>query len=50
MLLSILKAEGDNRILTASDGDEALKLMEDPRHPFDVVFLDLLLPSISSRG
>ncbi len=47
MLLSILKAEGDNRILTASDGDEALKLMEDPRHPFDVVFLDLQLPSIS---
>jgi len=47
MLLSILKAEGDHRILTASDGDEALKLMEDPRHPFDVVFLDLQLPSIS---
>jgi CheY-like chemotaxis protein len=47
MLLSILKSEGDHRILTASDGDEALKLMEDPRHPFDVVFLDLQLPSIS---
>ena len=47
MLLNILKSEGDHRILTASDGDEALKLMEDPRHPFDVVFLDLLLPSIS---
>ena len=47
MLLSILKTEGDHRILTASDGDEALKLMEDPRHPFDVVFLDLQLPSIS---
>jgi CheY-like chemotaxis protein len=47
MLLSILKSEGDHRILTASDGDTALKLMEDPRHPFDVVFLDLMLPSIS---
>ena len=47
MLLSILKTEGDHRILTAADGDEALKLMEDPRHPFDVVFLDLQLPSIS---
>jgi CheY-like chemotaxis protein len=47
MLLSIIRAEGDHRILTASDGDEALKLMEDPRHPFDVVFLDLMLPSIS---
>ena len=43
MLLSILKSEGDHRILTAADGDEALKLMEDPRHPFDVVFLDLML-------
>ena len=47
MLLNILKSEGDHRILTASDGDEALKLMADPRHPFDVVFLDLMLPSIS---
>jgi two-component system, chemotaxis family, chemotaxis protein CheY len=47
MLLNILKSEGDHRILTASDGDAALKLMEDPRHPFDVVFLDLMLPSIS---
>ncbi len=47
MLLNILKSEGDHRISTASDGDAALKLMEDPRHPFDVVFLDLQLPSIS---
>ncbi len=47
MLLSILKSEGDHTILTAADGDDALKLMEDPRHPFDVVFLDLMLPSIS---
>jgi two-component system chemotaxis response regulator CheY len=47
ILLNILKSEGDHRILTAADGDEALKLMEDPRHPFDVVFLDLQLPSIS---
>ena len=47
LLLNILKSEGDHRILTAVDGEEALKLMEDPRHPFDVVFLDLILPSIS---
>jgi len=47
MLLSIIRAEGDHRIMTAADGDEALKLMEDPRHPYDVVFLDLMLPSIS---
>lgn len=47
MLLNILKSEGDHRISTAADGDSALKLMEDPRHPFDVVFLDLQLPSIS---
>ncbi len=47
ILLNILKSEGDHRILTASDGDTALKLMEDPRHPFDVVFLDLQLPAIS---
>lgn len=47
MLLSILETEGDHKILTASDGDDALKLMADPRHPFDVVFLDLMLPSIS---
>ncbi len=47
MLLNIVKAEGDHRILTAVDGDDALKLMADPRHPFDVVFLDLMLPSIS---
>ena len=47
MLLNILKAEGDHRILTAADGEAALKLMEDPRHPFDVVFLDLQLPAIS---
>ncbi|HEY5227831.1 MAG TPA: response regulator [Opitutaceae bacterium] len=47
MLVSILKAEGEHRIMTAADGDDALKLMEDPRHPFDVVFLDLMLPSIS---
>lgn len=47
MLVAILKAEGAHQIMTASDGDEALKLMEDPRHPFDVVFLDLNLPSIS---
>ena len=47
MLLSIIRAEGDHHIMTAADGDEALKLMEDPRHPFDVVFLDLMLPSIS---
>jgi two-component system, chemotaxis family, chemotaxis protein CheY len=47
ILLNILKAEGDHRILTASDGDTALKLMEDPKHPFDVVFLDLQLPAIS---
>ncbi len=47
MLLSIVRAEGDHKIMTAADGDEALKLMEDPRHPFDVVFLDLMLPSIS---
>jgi CheY-like chemotaxis protein len=47
MLLSILKSEGEHRIMTASDGDEALKLMGDPSHPFDVVFLDLMLPSIS---
>ena len=47
MLVNILKSEGDHRIMTASDGDEALRLMGDPRHPFDVVFLDLMLPSIS---
>jgi two-component system chemotaxis response regulator CheY len=47
MLLSILESEGPHQIKTASDGDAALKLMEDPRHPFDVVFLDLQLPSIS---
>ena len=47
MLVAILKAEGAHQIMTAADGDEALKLMEDPRHPFDVVFLDLNLPSIS---
>jgi CheY-like chemotaxis protein len=47
MLVNIIKSEGDHKILTASDGDDALKLMEDPRHPFDVVFLDLMLPSIS---
>lgn len=47
ILLNILKSEGDHRILTASDGDTALKLMEDPKHPFDVVFLDLQLPAIS---
>jgi DNA-binding response OmpR family regulator len=47
MLLNILQAEGNHAIKTAADGDAALKLMEDPRHPFDVVFLDLQLPSIS---
>jgi CheY-like chemotaxis protein len=47
MLLSIIRAEGDHHILTAADGEEALKLMEDPHNPFDVVFLDLMLPSIS---
>ena len=48
ILLNILRSEGgDHRILTAPDGDTALKLMEDPRHPFDVVFLDLQLPTIS---
>jgi DNA-binding response OmpR family regulator len=47
MLVNILKSEGEHQILTASDGDEALRLMGDPRHPFDVVFLDLMLPSIS---
>jgi two-component system chemotaxis response regulator CheY len=47
MLLNILQSEGNHVIKTAADGDEALKLMEDPRHPFDVVFLDLQLPAIS---
>jgi len=47
MLVAILKAEGAHKIMTASDGNEALRLMEDPRHPFDVVFLDLNLPMIS---
>jgi DNA-binding response OmpR family regulator len=47
MLVAILKAEGAHKIMTAADGNEALRLMEDPRHPFDVVFLDLNLPMIS---
>lgn len=47
MLVAILKAEGPHQIMTAPDGDSALRLMEDPRHPFDVVFLDLNLPNIS---
>ena len=46
-IAAILKAEGAHKIMTASDGNEALRLMEDPRHPFDVVFLDLNLPMIS---
>src|SRR6202142_3809076 len=47
MLLKLLHSEGDHAIQTAADCHAALKLMEDPRHPFDVVFLDLMLPSIS---
>ena len=47
MLVNILEMEGNHTILTAADGDDALRLMADPRHPFDVVFLDLMLPSIS---
>lgn len=47
ILLSILESEGKHSIMSAADGDAALKLLEDPKNAFDVVFLDLLLPTIS---
>jgi CheY-like chemotaxis protein len=47
ILLNILDSEGKHSIMSASDGDTALKLLEDPENAFDVVFLDLHLPTIS---
>src|ERR1043166_7508255 len=36
-----------HRVLTASDGDEALHVAEDHQGPIDLVITDILLPGIS---
>jgi DNA-binding response OmpR family regulator len=47
--LLALTLEGENyRVETASDGEEALCLME--RHPPDVILLDLMLPKLDGWG
>jgi CheY-like chemotaxis protein len=51
VLKALLKGMGDFEVVSAADGQEALKILESPsERPFDLVLTDMWMPNLDGEG